>query len=199
MGGAGGSTAGGSIHWAWRVRRLLAAVNARFGKRKAEAGVLGLGVTPAVLSSSSWYSSPKPRSFTCPAWTPARTPRVWAWLPRSRPGKNPFGLGVSPPHDWDFHPGPSLLACDFFPTPQPQLPLAFTSTWDYYPDSTLPSLVLPSSSPPPPPPSQCFTHLCLATSSLVCSSASTNWRPTLSEFGPKLQPLAGFPPSILPL
>lgn len=123
MGGAGGSTAGGSIHWAWRVRRLLAAVNARFGKRKAEAGVLGLGFTFGVLSSSSWYSSPKSGSFTCPAWTPPRTPRVWAWLPRSRPGKNPFGLSVSSPHDWDFHPGLSLLACDFFPTPQPQLPL----------------------------------------------------------------------------
>lgn len=98
-----------------------------------------------------------------------------------------------PPQASAFHPSPSPLACDYF-FPLNYSP-AITSTWTIIP--TLLCRIWHSVCLLPL--SQTFTHLCLDTSSLVCSPALANWRPTLSQSGLKLQSLAGFPPFTGPL
>lgn len=101
-GWCGGGTAGGSIDRAWRVPGVLAAVNARFGKRKVEGECLGLS-SLAALSSLAWDYPPKAGSSTCPAWTPARPPSV----------RHPHSSGLALPRPRIFTAVATLLACDY--------------------------------------------------------------------------------------
>ena len=149
--------------------------------------MLGLRFSLAALSSLAWDYPPKAGSSTSPAWTPARPPSV-------RHPHSFSGLALRRPRIFTVA---SLLACDYpFPhaaTPCLHVHLGPLSRLQSTQSGSLPCLFAPS---------QTSTHFCLGISFFAFSSASAasaNWRPTLSQFGPKPQPLGVVPPSMLPL